>query len=528
LRLSRKDFLKLGMAGATGLLLPSGISGCGLTAGNQSAQGSAGALLRSAVPLPEPFSVPLPIPPVLKPVRTDATADYYELTQRVGRTEILPGLKTEVWGYDGIFPGPTVESRSGRRTVVRHRNELPVPTVVHLHGGVTPPEHDGYPTDIVMPAGSRHAGHHRGHGELDVVGEGTFDYVYPLEQPAATLWYHDHRMDFTGPQVYRGLAGFHIHRDADEEELGLPTGERDVPLMICDRAFAEDGSFDYPSIDPTLMGEPGVQDEFMSGVLGDCILVNGAPWPYLEVTNTRYRFRILNASNARRYRLALDPPPQEGASFVQVGSDHGLLAGPVEHEEVEVAQAERFDVIVDFSGYRVGEEVTLVNELGSGPTARVMRFVVAWAGREESHIPPRLADFRPLSRSEAAVEREFVFARGGAQHNGMVLWTVNDEPFDPGRIDAHPELGSVELWRIRALNVEHPFHIHLAPFQVLTSGGGGDPGPYNAGWKDTVNLDNGGDVEVLIRFEGYRGRYVFHCHNLEHEDMMMMANFEVV
>ena len=101
-------------------------------------------------------------------------------------------------------------------------------------------------------------------------------------------------------------------------------------------------------------------------------------------------------------------------------------------------------------------------------------------------------------------------------------------PFDPKRIDANPELGSVELWKIRAQNVEHPIHIHLVPFQVLTGPGGGDPGPYNRGWKDTVNLDNGGDVEVLIRFDGYRGRYVFHCHNLEHEDMMMMANFEVV
>ena len=157
-----------------------------------------------------------------------------------------------------------------------------------------------------------------------------------------------------------------------------------------------------------------------------------------------------------------------------------------------------------------------------------MRFVVAREGAEEARIPRRLADFRPLVRSEATVEREFRFARGGAEMNGMTLWTVNGAPFDPKRIVANPELGSVELWKIRAQNVEHPIHIHLAPFQVLTGPGGGDPGPYDRGWKDPVNLDNGGDVEVLIRFDGYRGRYVFHCHNLEHEDMMMMANFEVV
>jgi spore coat protein A, manganese oxidase len=525
MELSRKDFLKLGLVGGAGLVLP---FGCGaLTAGNSSAQGSAGTLLESAARLPEPFRVPLPVPPVLEPKRSGGGTDFYEITQRVGQADILPDAKTEVWGYDGIFPGPTIVSRSGRRTVVRHRNELPVPTVVHLHGGVTPPEHDGYPTDVVMPASGRNSGHAH-HAGPKVVGEGTFAYEYPLDQPAATLWYHDHRMDFTGPQVWRGLAGFHIIRDDEEDALPLPKGEKEIPLMITDRSFAEDGSFRYPSIDPSLAGEPGVEEEYMSGVLGDCILVNGAPWPYLEVTDTKYRFRLLNASNARRYRLALDPPPPDGASFVQIGSDQGLLARPVVHEKIDIAQSERFDVVVDFSAYSVGDEVTLINEFALDGTAQIMRFVVAHKGKEESRVPSKLADFRPLSRSEATVEREFRFTRGGAEHHGMILWTVNGEPFEPDRIDAAPELGAVELWRIRASNVEHPFHIHLAPFQVLSTRGGGDSGPYNSGWKDTVNLDNGGEAEILMKFDGYRGKYVFHCHNLEHEDMMMMANFEVV
>src|SRR5918997_4192204 len=335
--ISRRDFLKMGMKGTAGLFLPFGVSGCsGLSAGNNSTQGSAGTLLKSAAKLPEPFRVPLPIPPVLEPIRTDATTDYYRITQKISQAEILPALRTATGGYDGIFPGPTIVSRSGRRTVVQQRNELDVPTVVHLHGGRTPPEHDGYPTDMIMPVGGQDAGH-SGHGAT--MAEGTKEYVYPLDQPAATLWYHDHRMDFTGPQVYKGLAGFHLIRDDEEEALELPTGERDVPLMICDRAFTEDGAFDYPSIDPSLKGEPGVEGEYMSGVLGDCILVNGAPWPYLEVTNTRYRFRLLNASNARRYRFALDPPPSGGPSFVQIGSDQGLLAAPVSHDALDIAQA---------------------------------------------------------------------------------------------------------------------------------------------------------------------------------------------
>lgn len=526
MEISRREFLKLGLAGGAGLLAPFGATGCsGLLAGNNSAQGSAGTVLQSAARLPEPFTVPLPIPPVLEPVLSNASADYYEITQKVGKAEILPGYKTEVFGYDGIFPGPTIESRRGQKTIVRQRNELEVPTVVHLHGGVTPPEHDGYPTELVMPLGGE-SSTHGGHGGN--MSHGARDYVYPMDQRAATLWYHDHRMDFTGPQVYKGLSGFHIIRDEEEEALELPAGEHEIPLMITDRAFSEDGSFDYPSLDPSLTGEPGVESEYMSGVLGDCILVNGAPWPELEVTNTRYRFRILNASNARRYRIALDPPPRDGAAFVQVGSDQGLLPKPVAHENIDIAQAERFDVVIDFSTYAVGEEVTLVNENGRGPTANVMRFVVARKGKEESQIPSKLSEVRPLSRSEATVEREFRFRRGGAEKNGMTLWTVNGEPFDPERIDAKPELGAVELWRIRALNLAHPFHIHLAPFQVLSTGGRDTLGPYNSGWKDTVNLDSGGEAEVLIKFDGYRGKYVFHCHNLEHEDMMMMANFEVV
>ncbi|HEY6737932.1 MAG TPA: multicopper oxidase domain-containing protein [Actinopolymorphaceae bacterium] len=534
--MSRQQFLRLAAATGLGAVVASACDGAdapgGLLAGggNNSAEGSAGTLLGSAARLPEPFTRPLPIPPVLRPTGSDRTTDYYDVTQKVGSEEILPGYTTPIWGYNGIFPGPTIESRRGRRTVVRHHNELEVPVVVHLHGGKTPAEHDGYPTDYIMPTKnprrrSAHGGHSTPAGRTST---GTKEYVYPLDQAAATLWYHDHRMDFTGPQVYRGLAGFHIVRDDEEESLGLPHGERDIPLMIADRAFAEDGSFDYPSIDKSLSNQPGVEARYMSGVLGDCILVNGVPWPVLEVANTRYRFRLLNASNARRYRLALDPPPPNGGGFVQIGSDQGLLARPVVHERIDIAQAERFDVVIDFSAYSVGQRVTLINEFGRNGTAQVMRFVVTRRARDDSRVPSRLADIRPLSRSDATVERTFVFARGGAEAHGMTLWTVNGNAFDTRRSDAEPELGAVELWRIRALNVEHPFHIHLAPFQVLDVDGSGSAGPYNHGWKDTVNLENGGRADLLLKFDGYKGKYVFHCHNLEHEDMMMMANFTVV
>jgi spore coat protein A len=509
--LTRRQLLRL--AGGAAITLP--FMSLGATCHGASS-GSTGQRLPGRAKLPARFAVALPIPPVLKPIRTDGSTDYYEISQKPATAQILPGYTTPIWGYNGIFPGPTIESRRGRRVVVRHRNELPVPVVVHLHGGVTPPEHDGYPTDLLLPVDGWTGGHQH-HGSSGQVSQGVREYAYPLDQPAATLWYHDHRMDFTGPQVYRGLAGFHLVHDDQEDALPLPRGERDIPLMICDRSFEEDGSFRYPSIDPTLRERPGVQEQYAEGVLGDVILVNGVAWPSLEVTNTRYRFRILNASNARRYRLALDPPPRQGPAFIQVGSDVGLLPEPANHDQLDIAQGERFDVVVDFSSYPIGTQITLANHLGDGPTSQVMRMQVTGRAHDDSAVPDRLVEFEPLDRGAAQVTRHFTFDQ---RRDG---WAINGRTFDPNRDDAEPRLGSTEIWHLDT-DVHHPVHLHLAHFQVL-SRGGRQPGPYDAGWKDTIDLR--GEAEIITRFTGYRGRYVFHCHNLEHEDMAMMANFRV-
>ena len=505
MKLTRRQAAKLA---AAGLWLPAFEGGCA------SHRRPEPALLRSRVPLPAPFSVSLPRLEALKPSKADSTTDYYEVTARAATANILPGFGTTIWGYNGTFPGPTIEARSGRRLSLRLSNTLPVPVVNHLHGGHTPPESDGYPTDLLLPAAGFPQAHM--HDPLARIATGEREYLYPNQQRAATLWYHDHRMDFTGAQVWRGLAGFYILRDEEEMRLPLPRGDKEMALLICDRSFDTDGSLLYPSLDPTLRTQPGVPHQYMGGVLGDVILVNGAPWPKLLVANTKYRFRVLNASNARQYELALD----SGRSFFQIGSDGGLLAAPVTHRTVRMSPAERFDLIIDFSHYAPGSNVTLLNQAGSGTAAKIMQFQVVRSEKDESAIPQRLSAIPFPEPSQALVTRTFDFS-----YRGMQGWTVNQKAYDPARMDASPKLGATEIWRFQA-DFSHPLHLHLVHFQVLSHSG--RPGPYDSGWKDTVSLFPGQTANVLIKFDGYRGRYVFHCHNLEHEDMAMMANFEVV
>jgi FtsP/CotA-like multicopper oxidase with cupredoxin domain len=503
------------------------VGGLALSAGWARRPAETGAQLTSDVPLPQAFSVPLPIPPVLAPVASTDAGDRYAIVQREVEAEILPGFATRLWTYDGGFPGPTIESRRGRHVTVLHRNELPAPTVVHLHGGRTPAVSDGYPTDLVLPEGWTATGH-GGHAMADdraVVTDVEREYGFPLDQRAAMLWYHDHRMDFTAPAIWRGLAGLHFVRDEVEDALPLPRGDHEVPLMIADRAFDADGQLAYPSLDPSLTGEFGVEEPFTAGVLGDVILVNGAPWPVHEVDSGTYRLRVLNGSNARHYELEAVAEGGAVLPLVQIGADQGLLAAPVRHERLPIAPAERYDLLLDFGGLPVGSRVRLVNRLGSGRTREVMQFHVV---REGASVPvPRTlaSDLPEWDRSEAAVVRDLAF-RAGRMADGRHGWLVNGLPFDPGRTDVTVRQGDVEVWRLIA-DVHHPIHLHLVGFRVL-SRGGGDPLPHDAGLKDTVALRPGESAEIITRFDGYRGRYLFHCHNAEHEDMGMMANLEIV
>lgn len=476
--------------------------------------GQTGARLVSQCEFPEPFTRPLVIPAPLRPVRVSAGRDLYEVTVRPGEAEIVSGFTTRVWGYNGQFPGPLFETTRGRGASVRVRNELPVPIVRHLHGALTPSPSDGYPLDYVLPsAGWDHHLH-----MARTVHDGEFTYDYPLDQRAATLWYHDHRMDFSGPQVWLGLVGMHLHRDQEEAALGLPSGDRELPILICDRSFGPSGELLYPSRDPELVSPHGVIDDFSNGVLGDTVLVNGTWAPYHEVKQGSYRLRIVNASNARHYRLTIYPLPGAGEPFVQIGTDSGLMAAPVEVRSLLLAPAERVDVVIDFSQYTVGDVVTLTNVSGSDRTADLMQFRVVGPDDRLSWMPPtQLSEVPVLSPRQAARTRRFTFSRvpvaGGTEFH------VGHETFDPDHVVADPKQGDIEIWEFRS-DLAHPIHVHNVHFQIL-----GDSGP--PAWKDVVSLKANDTARVIARFDSYRGLYILHCHNLEHEDMGMMANFKI-
>lgn len=435
-----------------------------------------------------PFRVPLVIPPVMAPARREKNRDIYEVTMCKARSQILPGKRTTTWTFDGSFPGPTIKAQRGREIVIRRRNALPLPTTTHLHGGHVPWRSDGHPSLAIAP------------------GQ-TYEYVYPNEQEAATLWYHDHLCKHTSRNNYMGLSGLYIVEDEAEQELNLPQGRFDIPLVLQDRRFKSDGSFAFK--------------DHVDNVKGDVYLVNGRPMPFLKVANRKYRFRILNASHSRGYTLRLD----SREPLVQIGSDQGLLAAPAPAETIPIWPAERVEVVIDFSKYPVGSKIVLQDAFDpSDPTkARpIMRFEVTREADDPSSLPPVLREIDKLLPLPGTVEREFDLSKNAAGR-----WVINGKPFDAGRIDIRPRLGDTEVWTfVNQSSVTHPMHIHLVRFQILDrSNLRVNPG--EMGWKDTVRVDPSARVRVIMRFEGFAGRYMYHCHNLAHEDHSMMGQMAV-
>lgn len=426
----------------------------------------------------------LPEPAVRPPLRFGATMSGTGVlvASRGAWMDLGDGRSAGAWGFNGEVPGPTIRVRWGDLVDVRLRNALSQETTVHWHGLIVPHEMDGHPIDPVAPGGG-------------------FTYRYPVVQRAGLSWYHPHPHHRVGEQVFRGLAGAFIIEDEEEAELELPRGEYELPLILRDARVDGSNELRYAS-DPT-------------SPRGNFPVVNGVAYPKHDVARAVYRLRVLNGSNARVFRLALG----NGAPMTVIGNDGGLLEAPEEVERIELGPAERVDVLVDFQQIAIGDGVAL-RCLRSGWD--LIHFIVTRdAAEERAPIPARLAAIEPLSPAQVRGERTFTF-EGHARING--------KKFDPDRVDFRVPFGQVERWTFRSeRSAPHPVHVHGTHFQVISrSGGRGRVFPWERGWKDTVLLLDGETVDVLVRFDHYRGLYLLHCHRLEHEDGGMMLNFEVV
>jgi FtsP/CotA-like multicopper oxidase with cupredoxin domain len=334
---------------------------------------------------------------------------------------------------------------------------------------------------------------------------GTYTYDFPIVQRASLNFYHPHPHMLTGEQVCLGLAGAFVIRDGEEDALSLPQGlPYEVPLVIRDASFDKKGNLAY---NPT-----------SSGFVGKVPLVNGTLSPVLNVDQGVYRLRVLNGSNARVFKLALS----NGAPFTIIGNDGGLLANPVKETAIELGMAERLDLLVDFSTLAAGQAITLRCTAARWDLLRLVGTGKAGLAYPLPAPTDVLSVFENLSLT-GPVEPTRTFTFDGMSR-------INGLEYDHHRIDFTVPYGVVERWRFSTGgNAPHPVHVHGASFQVVARRGGrGRLFSWEGGWKDTVLLNDRETVDVLVRFNHYAGKYVMHCHQLEHESMGMMTNFEVV
>ena len=499
---SRRDFIKTGVFASAAVALP------------LQRFVSAQTTLASRMPaskLPRPFTTPFRVPPVARPFRSDGKTDYYKITMAPMAAEIVPGFQTMLYAYNGSVPGPTIKVERGRQVVMRHANKLPAQhatlryepyTSVHLHGSPSLPQYDGYASDITRPGQYK-------------------DYFYPNTQAARTLWYHDHGLHHTAENVYQGLAAMYILHDPQEDALGLPTGDFDVPLLLSDAMFNTDGSLLF-----------SLEDE--SGMYGDVILVNGSPWPAMKVKQRKYRFRVLNACVSRSFKWSLST----GDPITVIATDGGLMPFPVRTTSIRHGMAERYDVVIDFSKYSPGQRVILRNASPKNNedypnTNQIMAFDVVRDDFDPSNnsVPSELNPTCPtmaLQPSQAVQTRKLRLERKNSS------WTINGNTWEKvvssnyQHVEAKPMKDSVEIWEIsnQSGGWFHPTHIHLVDFKILSRNGAA-PFPYEQGPKDVVYVGENETVRLLMKFEG-RGKYMIHCHNLVHEDHDMMTQYEVI
>lgn len=575
--LKRRELLKLGAAGGAGLLVGQAPAANDPKANLRFLCPPDGEPSELTTPSPpaRPFVTPLYVPPVLQPVAAlDPPPDprAHQLYNQHPPRKLYETFEQEFtwqyhidppysngslsWGFNGATPGPVIHARYGEPILVRRHNQLPpvgvsqvsfaLPsTTQHLHNGHTASESDGEPQDWIDP------------GEFWDHHYGNFPSGGDPRQKLTTLWYHDHRMDFTATNVYAGLDGFYFL--FDEEDTGcendpspkawrLPAGKYDVPLILHDVLFQDNGQVRWNPFNT-------------DGILGDRFTVNRTIQPFLEVERRKYRFRIINGGPSRFYQLFLS----DGSPFVVLTGDGNFLSEPIEAESLYLSVAQRVDVILDFSKYEVGDTLVLQNRLeqtnGKGPSGRMlfpgdglMQFrVIAATGPDPSRIPDKLRPEPPIDLAKVRQYRTFTFDYDGG------LWTINGKVFDPNRVDAGVEFGTAEIWTFRNAgnSWSHPVHCHFTEFMILEVNGrpykpsflqteGGrrdtfesllDPGDkvrpkiktfMGGPRRDVATLLPGDEIKVYFEFHDFLGKYVMHCHNVVHEDHSMMIRWDIV
>lgn len=557
-KLSRREMLKLGLLTPSGLLIAkSGLS---------SRDAKAAQLIS---PPTSAWQDPLPIPATAKPIdpkKSEFFENYpcnpqnhqndvfNEFTPQVYYHHLVTETDhrfhsqlplNKVWGWNGQFGGPTIKARYGQPILVRRTNTLNPNHVgfgnplisTHLHNAHTPSESDGNPEFHFHPGQYKdyhypcaYAGFSTGESHSPATA------LHPNGQPwqaQSTLWYHDHMADFTTQNVYRGLAGFHLlfneydsgdETDSASTAFRFPSEEFDIPLIFIDMQFDSEGERVFDLFE-------------MDGILGDKITVNGAIQPFHEVGRRKYRLRILNAGPARHYDFSFN----NAMRFSVIAIDGNILPEPLLVNNIQLAPAERADIIVDFSVFELKTAIYLINSMeqinGRGPTGKnllepnqLLRFDVIRDDikSDSPPLPTKLYDLPPIPEKKQALydlkrrpDRSFIFNRTGGQ------WAINGRIYDPETPFASIEKNGAEVWEIQGSgNWAHPVHIHFEEFRIL-SRNGIKPVPLESGRKDVVWLHPGERVRIFNRFRDFEGQYVMHCHNNLHEDHAMMLRFDV-
>lgn len=446
------------------------------------------------------------MPPVYRP-------DGKRLVAAQRRVQIAPTAKANAWivsdGTSEHAASMTIRARRGELAQIAFQNNLPQDSILHWHGLAVPEAADGAP-------------------RLAIETGASYRYEFPILNRAGTYWYHAHPHHHTGEQIYRGMAGLFLIGDAEEDALGLPSGAREIPLLLQERRFDAEDEFAYVP----------VMHERMEGFFGSTMFANGIMEPTHNVDSALYRLRVVNGSGSRIIRLGLST----GTAMTLIGNDGGLLPAPQKLFWLDLGTGERADLLVDFSGLPVGTRVMLkslpftptgemgmgMGRMGAGGKGQgadldLLEFVVTKQVTERPWVPKPFPVITPLVRSADTKVREFRFLSQMMQH------TINGTMWEMDRIDETVPFGSTEVWRfVNAAQFPHPVHMHEVQFQVLSrSGGRARLFPWEQGWKDTVLVQPGETVEVITQFTQHRGRYLLHCHNVVHEDGGMMMNFEI-